>query len=85
MGPIFIEARSGGADFAIQEDWMMKKLVCLGTALLMGLGVAGAARQMEWLNRGLVAVKTSGGVYVSHFFSGLFQQKIAIFILLFFA
>ena len=44
---------------------MMKKLACLGTALLMGLGVANAARQMEWLNRGLVAVKTSGGVFLS--------------------
>ena len=31
----------------------------------MGFSAAQAARQMEWLNRGLVAVKTSGGVFLS--------------------
>ena len=44
---------------------MKKMWMCLGTALLMGFGMANAARQMEWLNRGLVAVKTSGGVFLS--------------------
>lgn len=44
---------------------MKKVWICLGTALLMGFGMANAARQMEWLNRGLVAVKTSGGVFLS--------------------
>jgi rhamnogalacturonan endolyase len=59
--------KSGGANFGIfNKDWMMKKAwICLGTALLMGFGMANAARQMEWLNRGLVAVKTNGGVFLS--------------------
>jgi len=44
---------------------MKRMWICLGTALLMGFGMANAARQVEWLNRGLVAVKTSGGVFLS--------------------
>ena len=43
----------------------MKKFWCFGLALCMGFSMAQAARQMEWLNRGLVAVKTSGGVFLS--------------------
>ena len=34
-------------------------------SLALGLGSAQAARQMEWLNRGLVAVKTTNGVFLS--------------------
>lgn len=49
----------------ISEEMMKRMWICLGTALLMGFGAANAARQMEWLNRGLVAVKTSGGVFLS--------------------
>ena len=40
----------------------MNKIWCLGLSLALGLGSAQAARQMEWLNRGLVAVKTTNGV-----------------------
>ena len=43
----------------------MNKIWCLGLSLALGLGSAQAARQMEWLNRGLVAVKTGGGVFLS--------------------
>ena len=43
----------------------MNKIWCLGLSLALGLGSAQAARQMEWLNRGLVAVKTTNGVFLS--------------------
>ena len=43
----------------------MNKIWCLGLSLALGLGNAQAARQMEWLNRGLVAVKTTNGVFLS--------------------
>jgi len=44
---------------------MKKFMVYAGLSLAMGFGVAGATRQMEALDRGLVAVKTSGGVFLS--------------------
>ena len=44
---------------------MKKMWMCLGAALLIGFGTVNAARQMEWLNRGLVAVKANNGVFVS--------------------
>lgn len=44
---------------------MKRFMVCAGLTLVMGFGVANATRQMENLDRGLVAVKTSGGVYLS--------------------
>ena len=40
-----------------KKDWMMKKLWMFGLSLALGVGMSQAARQMEWLNRGLVAVK----------------------------
>ena len=43
----------------------MNKIWCLGLSLALGLGSVQAARQMEWLNRGLVAVKTTNGVFLS--------------------
>lgn len=43
----------------------MNKIWCLGLSLALGLGSAQAARQMEWLNRGLVAVKTTNGIFLS--------------------
>ena len=43
----------------------MNKIWCLGLSLALGLGSAQSARQMEWLNRGLVAVKTTNGVFLS--------------------
>lgn len=43
----------------------MKKLWMFGLSLALGVGMSQAARQMEWLNRGLVAVKTGGGVFLS--------------------
>lgn len=43
----------------------MNKIWCLGLSLALGLGSAQATRQMEWLNRGLVAVKTTNGVFLS--------------------
>lgn len=43
----------------------MNKIWCLGLSIALGLGSAQAARQMEWLNRGLVAVKTTNGVFLS--------------------
>ena len=48
-----------------RKDWMMKKLWMFGLSLALGVGMSQAARQMEWLNRGLVAVKTGGGVFLS--------------------
>ncbi|MBO6136493.1 MAG: FG-GAP repeat protein, partial [Fibrobacter sp.] len=48
----------------------MKKLWMFGLSLALGVGMSQAARQMEWLNRGLVAVKTGGGVFLSWRFLG---------------
>ncbi|SHK96074.1 hypothetical protein [Fibrobacter sp. UWEL] len=44
---------------------MKKLMVYAGLTLAMGFGVANATRQMEALDRGLVAVKVSNGVYLS--------------------
>ncbi|MCQ2103392.1 MAG: hypothetical protein MJY98_09240, partial [Fibrobacter sp.] len=44
---------------------MKKFMVCAGLTLAMGFGLANATRQMEALDRGLVAVKTGNGVFLS--------------------
>ena len=43
----------------------MKKYFIVWLMAMFGLGVSHGARQMEWLDRGLVAVKTSEGVFLS--------------------
>ena len=43
----------------------MKKSLVLASLFLLGLGSAWAQRQMETLDRGLVAIKVSNGVYTS--------------------
>lgn len=44
---------------------MKNLLVCSGFAVALSFGVANATRQMENLDRGLVAVKTTNGVFLS--------------------
>lgn len=51
--------------WAFQGMFMKKFMVCAGLTLAMGFGLANATRQMEALDRGLVAVKTGNGVFLS--------------------
>lgn len=55
----------------------MKKLGFVVLIVLLWAGISGAAREMERLDRGLVAVKVSGGVYLSWRMFGTDPQTVA--------